>query len=1367
MASVIQQTPQRPVPGVWPQTPATRPGLPAPSFQSPSTPLSRPALVPQPSSTTLTTTRPLDPPDQTSLRPLESLEPVERAARTINDALVSESRFPEVDAYLSQGYSADYDIQSSTTWAPFQKAGVYKIPDEIFEQYNNAQLSTSMGLFAELRHAWTTIDNALYMWDYAAPKPELLGYEGQPHGILAVKLAVPRPGVFLPNIKHVIVIATTSDVFLLGLGPDPAPGGPSGLSLFQTGMSASVKGLDISVIASSAKTGRIFFGGRTENEIYELTYQQEDRWFSSRCAKICHTSGAAKSLAWSFSSFSGGQKEYVEQIAVDDSRDMLYTLSSASNIRVFHIKPDGGLPLLIAKAASDIYGNIAHIITQSESLNMRVKIVSISPIPASEASRYHLVATTATGYRIYLSATSSGYWSTTKSGASISMQAQHVKIPPITSNPGPSSTMGTDPSTSIHQPIKTLTTTRLAVRYSPGYFFCFTTRDANSPTDQLFISAPDAGRLSRPPEAGQPSRTSECAIWLSLGSRAEDIGLAVPYSPPTSNPIGYGNDLAVQFDKQIPEVAILTNTGIHVIKRRRLVDIFASLSRQGGGPEGFQNEVNNLIRAYGRTETLATALAVACGEGVEVTKDAHSIRINDPEVLELARKTFIEYGGKPSINQNSITDKSVPLIDAVRPSPRHAAIALYLSRLLRSTWKNVIAAEATTPAGYQINPAVPVKKLRDVQESLSALQRFFKTNKSFIKGLSGPDDLSGTSTKDDEIALKGEHRALHSLVKFTSDTIEGLSFILVLFEEKVAEIVPLLPEVSRAQMLKLTFEELFTTKKGYDLAKELVKAIVNRNIAKGSNVETVAEALRRKCGSFCSPDDVVIFKAQEQLKRAAEAGTNVEFSRNLLNESLKLFEQVAHSLPSDYLGSAVKQYTDLQFFAGAIQLVLRVAHEKDKGNDALSWMAEGRPEPDSRRAKFDLRSRCYDLVHAVIVAVDKSTEQSPSFVDGRPTLAATRRNEAYDIISRSKDEAFLTNLYDWYLQQGWYDRLLATDSSFIVTYLQRKSSEDILYADLLWKYYGQTSQFSDAAKIQFELARSTFPLSLEKRIEYLSRARANASTYTPGTNRKSKQQLLSEISDLLEIATIQDEILARLRDDPRLGPERRQEVLDQVNGPILDINTLFNNYADNAGYYDLCLQIYQAADHRDPSQIKQTWQQLLQSVHDKTVDEKEIQPFEAIAEGVRSLGAKLRTSESIFPVQTLLPILERYSFEHQRNVAPEHWVVDIFLDLEVPYERIFEVLETVLFNGDAPFVGSNRKYIATELVYVVRKWYAESMRVGNVVFGSEAGAVRVKETLEAVMQMQRQPGRQAGLALDEETVQVVREVIVGVDRILG
>ena len=1048
---------------------------------------------------------------------------------------------------VTGGFSADYEMQTSAPWAPFSKVKMYNIPDQIFEQYNRAKVSTSMGLFAELHHAWVAIDNALYMWDYTLSNPELLGFEDQPSTITAVRLGVPRASVFLPSITNMIVLATTSQVLLLGLGTDQSTGA---LTLFHTGMAASVKGLEISVITTSVKSGRVFFGGRTENELYELTYQQEEKWFSNRCAKVCHTGTAFTPFSSSFS-FSVKDKEHVEQMVIDDSRDLLYTLSSASNVRVFSMRAGGGMTLMITKLVNDIYSNVSHIFTLNETLKVGTKIVSISPTPAQEASKCHLIATTATGYRIYLSATGTNTW--------MNMQAQHVKTPPISmsssSTQSPSSAHLTiEQGSNILQPIRTLSQSRTAARYPPGYFFCFTSKEPTSTVDTLFLSTPDPARLARSRENAQPGSSSESAMWLSLGSRAEDIGLCTSYTPPASTPAGFGNELAVQFDNPVPEIAILTNTGIHLIRRRRLVDVFASLIQHGGGREGIDGEVRSFIRIYGRIETLATALAVACGQGMDLSTDSRVSRINDPEILEVARRTFIEYGGKPTINQNANPDRASE-IDDVRPSPRHSSIALYLSRLLRSTWQSPIAKQVRTiTGGYAILPSVALAKLKAVQEDLSALQRFFQANKTFIKGLSGPHDLARSGREHEDIALQAEHRALYSVVRFVSDAIEGISFVMVLFDEQVEEVVPLLAEASQFHFLQLTFEELFSTKKGYDLAKELVKAIVNRNIAKGSNVETVAEALRRRCGSFCSAEDVVIFKAQEQLKRASEVGGNAEYARNLLNESLKLFMQVSDKLPMDYLESAVKQFISLQFFAGAIQLILKVAHESDKANEALSWVNEGRSDSDSRKVKFDYRSQCYNLVHAVINSVDQSMNQGSAFVDGPPTLIATRRNEAYDVITQSKDEVFLFNLYDWYLSQSWNDRLLATESPFIVPYLRRKSNDDITHADLLWRYYGQSSQFYDAACVQLQLARSGFDLSLDRRIEYLSRARANASTYTQGSNRKSKQRLLQEISEFLDVANLQDEILQRLKEDPRLPQERRPEVLSRVNGPILTIN---------------------------------------------------------------------------------------------------------------------------------------------------------------------------------------------------------------------
>ncbi|KAJ5888990.1 nucleoporin [Penicillium taxi] len=1337
LPNLAPATPQRALPGAYLQTPAVS--------RHTSAQLGQPTQAPIPQ----TPLPKLAPAISTQN---QSLSTEERGAKTVNDTLIQESRYPDLDSYLSQGFSSEYDIPTSQSWVPFQKVKMYSIPDQIFDQYNRAQVSTSMGLFAELNHAWVAIDNALYIWDFTHPNPQLVGFEEQPNSINSVKLVKPRPGVFLPAITHLLVVSTTAEVILLGMGCEPMVNGGISVSLYQTGMTVAIRGLDIHVFASS-ESGRIFFAGSSDNDVYELTYQQEERWFQGRCAKINHTSSRLNAFApsLSFTNLTQRSMEHVEQMVIDDSRNYLYTLSSESTIRVFHLKQDGTMQLSITKQALDIYSNIGHIIPSNETLNPKVKIVSISPIPAAEASRYHLVATTATGYRIYLSATAAYSWSGASNvvNAPTSMQAQHVKTPPVEN----AVDMGFPQfqPTGSRLPIRSLAPTHMAARFPPGYFFCFTCKDATQKIDSLFISAPDSGRVARFSELQNLEKKGESATWVSLGGRVEDIGLCSKPLPAVSG--GFGNEMAIQFDQPAAEVAILTNTGVHVIRRRRLVDVFASLVRGGGNSEdGLDGEVKTFMRCYGRNEMMATSLAVACGQGVEISPDQRLTKIVDPDVLEFARKVFIDFGGRPQSDDDNMVDKT---IDDVKPSSRHNGTALYISRLLRSIWKKEIATIGKGSNGAMtVSSSIAAAKLQTIQHDLSSLKEFFDTNKSFIEGLNGPEALARVSGKSDQVSLQAEHRAMHSLTKLVTHTIEGISFVLVLFDERVDEIVATLPDVSKQRFLQLTYEELFSTSKGHEIAKELVKGIVNRNIAKGSNVETVADALRRRCGSFCSAEDVMIFKAQELLKRATEAGANTELGRNLLNESLNLFQKVADRLPMDYLVAAVDKFITNQFFAGAIELALKVAEKSDGANLALSWIMDGRPQQvhtpmayhdkhhrltnrqDPRKEYFLFRKQCYDLIFKVTIAVDKISESDPGFIDGQLTAVAKRRNEAYAVVAGSSDEVFLTSLYDWYLEQGWNDRILSTQSPYVVTYLERKAQDDITHADLLWCYYAQAQRYFDAAKVQLLLAKSQFPLPLSRRIEYLGRARANASTLTPDVGRQARQRLLQEVSELIDIANIQDDLLQRLKDDDRLTPERKREVLAHVDGAVMEISELFNQYADSASYYDICLQIFYMADHRNAADIKSTWQHLIEDTHAATENRGSPQPYEAVIEKVRSLGSRLRMSDTVFPIRELIPMLERYSLEHQRHIVPSHWIVDLFMDLGVPHDAIFAVLEAMYYTDEAPFQGSNRRFIASDLLYLCEVWFRESVRLGGFAFGSDIVAERVMESLDILQQGQ-------------------------------
>ena len=804
---------------------------------------------------------------------------------------------------------------------------------------------TDLGLFADINHAFVVIDNAVYLWDYTLPDPPLIGFEEQRNAITKVIMVAPREGVFVKSITRLLVIATLYEIILVGVALEKS-GGSYTVSLYQTKMSIPVRGLTVKCLAGSAD-GRIFFTGSVDNDVYELTYQQEERWFFSRCQKINQTRTRLSAITPSFSFSARTPAEHTEQLLVDSSRQLLYTLSTESTIRVFHMKTKTTLKLTATKRRSDILNHISHMTSQTELITSKPRITSIHPIPAQEASRLHLMATTESGCRVFLSATQSfGYLTTDAYGGTMSMQVHHVKFPPSDGSPAAASgTSSTSASASqINTSSKALTKSHKVYRFGPGFFIDNVRKDSEPGIDDLFFSGPDSGRIIRGQEPLSPAKYPELAMWTSLNAPIEDVSLITEPFSAAPTPQGFANELAVQFDKPTTEIAIMTSTGIHTFRRQRLVDMFVSALRVSRGEEGLTGIVNKFIRQYGRSETAATALAVACGQGIEITSDGRSVAVTDPGVVDSAKTTFIEHGGKPHLNENAMVDQAAPPTDMVVPSPRHDGLALYISRLVRSFWKSAVISEKATPiGGLSVSCTMSIEKLQSVQQCLSDLRDFLDSNKTFIDGLAGPEALGRLSTRQQEIALQAEHRALHALLTLIGSIIEGISFVQMLFSERMEDIVlSLTPEI-RESVRKLTFEALFATTKGKDIAKELVKAIVNRNIINGANVETVADALRRRCGSFCSPADVIIFRAQEQLRRASDAGSGSEIGRNLLNESLRLFKEAAPQLSLEQLENAMKQYTAMQFFAGAIDLALQVAQESDRGNRALIWIQNGRP----------------------------------------------------------------------------------------------------------------------------------------------------------------------------------------------------------------------------------------------------------------------------------------------------------------------------------------------------------------------------------------------------------------------------------------
>ena len=179
---------------------------------------------------------------------------------------------------------------------------------------------------------------------------------------------------------------------------------------------------------------------------------------------------------------------------------------------------------------------------------------------------------------------------------------------------------------------------------------------------------------------------------------------------------------------------------------------------------------------------------------------------------------------------------------------------------------------------------------------------------------------------------------------------------------------------------------------------------------------------------------------------------------------------------------------------------------------------------------------------------------------------------------------------------------------------------------------------------------------------------------------------------------------------------------------------LFNKFADSGSYYDICLQIFHLADYRNAADIKATWQHLIQDLHANTVAKGSSRPWEAVIEKIRSLGNRLRLSETVFPIRELVPILERYSLEHNREIGNTPWVVNLFIELGIPHESLYAVLEAMWYTDEAPFQGSNRRLVAYDLLYVVQVWLYETTRVGGVPLGSQSVSERVSETMTLLQQ---------------------------------
>ena len=110
-----------------------------------------------------------------------------------------------------------------------------------------------------------------------------------------------------------------------------------------------------------------------------------------------------------------------------------------------------------------------------------------------------------------------------------------------------------------------------------------------------------------------------------------------------------------------------------------------------------------------------------------------------------------------------------------------------------------------------------------------------------------------------------------------------------------------------------------------------------------------------------------------------------------------------------------------------------------------------------------------------------------------------------------------------------------------------------------------------------------------------------------------------------------------------------------------------------------------------------------------------------------------------------------------------HWVVDIFIALDVACDRLFDVLEAVIYSNEPPVTTTGgKKMVAGDLVRVVEEWLRRSQsKPPSLLFDTDANAARV----DKVMDMLIRGGPAAGV--DADLAQRCRDVRQQIGRALG
>ena len=768
-------------------------------------------------------------------------------------------------------------------------------------------------------------------------------------------------------------------------------------------------------------------------------------------------------------------------------------------------------------------------------------------------------------------------------------------------------------------------------------------------------------------------------------------------------------------------LVVLSAQGAILLEPGRPVDCLRQLLVESGGAEA--ESVASYWSMQGPDQATATALVLATSPAVV-----------DRQVAEWATRAFILHGGEPRLvysgpphPQQFMSPVQQSFHPAIMSTPaqsygpmspmsyhphhpghaplpevqfshRHNGLYLFLSRLLRPVWNFPLL--AASPAAQEHRSHLKLPQLSAVMAQLHNLRVWMEKNSSLC---SGQDSRTG-----DNGALFREKQSLMMLRQLVVDCLQILGLWSVVVEHAVAQVVARLSPDILNTIQHTQFRDLVVSPGGRDVAVKLVHCLVETYLNDSANTDAISNRLRQLCPSLYRQEDALSSKAHELLLAAAKLGHGSE-KEKMIGEAVGIAVQIAAHLHLDVM---VSHLTACQAYTRVVEVCLAAAAKRDPSGLAAHFYNSGENSEDTAGVaaflgRQEAYKHCTNLLQSLLSAGTAPVMSPRSVTDHyfmhssshhlhynhsrvpatpgpppppapsalQPDQATGWAEQVFQLMLASADQLLHVALYQWLIDNKYIDRLLNIKSQFIEDFLKRgtvQHPETLTMFDLLWKYYEKNSEYVPAAKILSKLAdRHSTELSLSGRVQYLSRAIMCVKSSDGGSASRAAGELLHHLEEKMEVARVQLQVLEAVTGHPEAEGQ-----VSRLNSDLLDITTLYKDWAEPFQLWECKLAILQCAGHPDQPLVNTIWTQIIQNQETVSSSNK----IAALSNKMETLGRQYAGSSKYFPLELIVRQLEMVSC---RERAESGWVSAALQSAGVPLPRLLDVYNRLYTNKDA------------------------------------------------------------------------------------